>query len=311
MSAGPRPNSHGERDAVLRSHRWRTAEYSAGYLLPYLRPGMSLLDVGCGPGAVTRDLALRLAPGRVVGIDPLEEVVEAARVSLGPPPLVVGADGEGRHSLGAEPGGNVDAAFAFGAGAGRPPAPDPPRFDVADVVGYAEAHPEARFDVVHAHQVLQHVADPIGTLRAMAALTTPGGLVAVRDCDYEAMTWYPALPELDAWRDLTRAAARANGGEPDAGRRLLSWARAAGLTDVTTTASTWCFATDEDRAWWGGTLADRITESTLARQLVGSGLATDDDLRRIGSAWRRWVDDPDALFVVLFTEIVCRTPPTS
>ncbi|MEZ5194538.1 MAG: methyltransferase domain-containing protein [Nocardioides sp.] len=36
------------------------------------------------------------------------------------------------------------------------------------------------FDVVHAHQVLHHVADPVQSLREMARVATPGGLVAVR-----------------------------------------------------------------------------------------------------------------------------------
>jgi SAM-dependent methyltransferase len=172
-------------------------------------------------------------------------------------------------------------------------------------MGYAAQYPDERFDVVHAHQVLHHVADPVATLRAMAALTAPGGLVAARDMDFAAMSWYPLLPELEEWRRLFRAAARADGGEPDAGRRLLSWARAAGLTEVTTSSSTWCVATEEDRAWWGGMWAERITESPLARQLVDSDQATDDELRRIGEAWRRWAATPDAVFVVVHTEILC------
>lgn len=311
MGAGPHTYTHGHHESVLRSHRWRTAENSAAYLLPYLRPGLTLLDVGCGPGTITRDLARRLAPGRVVGIDPAAEVVEAARVSLGPPASVENGPGAstGRHAaLAPDPGTDGDAALAFGAGAGRPPSPDPPRFEVADVDGYAEQYPQARFDVVHAHQVLQHVADPIGTLRTMSALAVPSGLVAARDADVGAMAWWPQLPELDAWLRLYRTAVRANGGEPDAGRRLLGWARAAGLTDVVATTSTWCFATPGDREYWGGMWADRIVESSLARQLVDSGLATDDELRRIGAAWRRWADDPDGWFAVLHGEIVCRAP---
>ena len=146
--------------------------------------------------------------------------------------------------------------------------------------------PDATFDVVHAHQVLQHVADPVRALREMRRVSRPGGLVAARDSDYAAFTWFPRVPELDEWLALYQQTARANGGEPDAGRRLLSWARAAGFTDVTATASTWCFATPEDRRWWGGMWADRILQSDMARQLLTSGAATEDDLRRISEGWR-------------------------
>ena len=71
--------THGHRESVLRSHRWRTVENSAAYLLPHLRPGLRLLDVGCGPGTITADLATRLAPGTVLGIDASAEVIDAAR----------------------------------------------------------------------------------------------------------------------------------------------------------------------------------------------------------------------------------------
>ena len=101
----------------------------------------------------------------------------------------------------------------------------------------------ASFDVVHAHQVLQHVVDPVGMLREMRRVCRPGGVVAARDGDYAAFTWFPRLPELDEWQALYQRVARSNGGEPDAGRRLLSWALAAGFTDVTPTAATWLFAT--------------------------------------------------------------------
>src|SRR3954451_14551730 len=78
--------THGHAESVFRSHRTRTAENSAGYLLPHLRSGMSLLDVGCGPGSITADLAARLAPGVVVGIDPAADVVESARAAAGAGP---------------------------------------------------------------------------------------------------------------------------------------------------------------------------------------------------------------------------------
>ena len=61
--------THGHHDSVLRSHRWRTVRNSAGYLIPHLRPGQRVLDVGCGPGTITIGLARLVAPGDVVGID--------------------------------------------------------------------------------------------------------------------------------------------------------------------------------------------------------------------------------------------------
>jgi ubiquinone/menaquinone biosynthesis C-methylase UbiE len=47
----------------------RTAESHAGYLLPHLRPGMVLLDLGCGPATITGGLAAAVAPASVVGVD--------------------------------------------------------------------------------------------------------------------------------------------------------------------------------------------------------------------------------------------------
>src|SRR5947208_1812917 len=114
--------THGHHDSVLRSHRWRTAANSAAYLLEHLSPGTGLLDVGCGPGTITFDLAARVAPGPVLGVDADAGVVEQA------------------------------------AGAARE-AGSTAAFRVADVYGLDLE--DASFDVVHAHQVLQHLADPV------------------------------------------------------------------------------------------------------------------------------------------------------
>ena len=255
----------GHHDSVLRSHRWRTAENSAAHLLPHLRAGQRLLDVGCGPGTITEDLARLVAPGgAVLGLDAAPEVVAHAQAASTAPGV---------------------------------------RYEVGDVM--ALEHADASFDVVHAHQVLQHLVDPVGALREMRRVTRPGGLVAVRDADYAAMTWFPGSAGLERWLDLYRSLARAGGAEPDAGRRVLSWARAAGFADVVTTASTWCFSTPEDRQWWGGMQADRIVSSRVADLAVEQGLADRADLQELADSWRTWAAADDGWFVVVHGEALC------
>jgi 2-polyprenyl-3-methyl-5-hydroxy-6-metoxy-1,4-benzoquinol methylase len=259
--------THGHADAVLQSHRWRTVENSAGYLLPHLRPGLAVLDVGCGPGTITVDLARRVAPGRVVGLD------------VSPAPL--------------------DEARALAASSGVPV-----EFAVGNV--YALDVPDGTFDVVHAHQVLQHLTDPVAAFRELARVTRPGGLVAVRDVDYATFTWFPLDPGLDRWLELYYGVARRNDAEPDAGRRLLAWAHAAGLRDVTATTSAWCYATPAEREWWGNSWAGRATASSFAEQALAYGLATPGELDAIADAWRRWRDADDGWLSMTHGELLVR-----
>lgn len=267
MSPRARPAdtyTHGHHESVLRSHTWRTVENSAAYLAPHLRAGHDLLDVGCGPGTITADLAARVAPGRVVAIDRSPEVVALAAATC--------ADRS-----------TVEAR-------------------VGDV--YALPCDDASFDVVHAHQVLQHLSDPVAALREMRRVCRPNGVVAVRDSDYAAFTWAPADPALDAWLMLYRQVAQRNGAEPDAGRHLKGWTRAAGFTTVEASASAWCFSTPEERVWWGDLWAERTVASDLADQATAAGLATTADLEAMAAAFRRWAASDDGVFLVLHGEVL-------
>ena len=260
--------THGHSAAVLSAHSRRGAADSAAYLLAHLRAGMDLLDVGCGPASITADLAERVAPGRVVGLDAAAGALEAARATL------------------RERGLSEQVELTCG-----------------DIM--ALPFEDASFDVVHAHQVLQHLADPVGALAEMRRVTRPGGIVAVRDAVYSAMTWFPEPAGMEQWRSVYMATARANGGEPDAGSRLLSWARAAGFADASASASTWCYATPADRAWQSQTWAQRCLTS-FGPRAVELGLADRADLEAMAQAWRQWGDSEDAWFVVVHGEVLAR-----
>jgi len=257
--------THGHHESVLRSHLWRTVDNSAAYLADRLHPGVSVLDVGCGPGNLTVDLARRVAPGRVLGIDNSPSIV--AQAAGGVPAGI----------------GNVE-------------------FRSADV--YRLPFPDDAFDVVHAHQVLQHLDDPVAALTEMRRVCRPGGVVAVRDAIYATMTWFPDDDRLERWRRIYRTVAVGNGGEPDAGRFLVAWAHRAGFTDVASDASAWCFSSPDDRAWWGTLWADRTVDSSLAEQAVANGAATRTELARVADAWLEWAAHPDGWFAVTHGEII-------
>src|ERR1041384_361136 len=111
--------THGHHESVLRAHRWRTAENSAAYLLPHLSSGTTVLDVGCGPGTITADFATLVTPARGIAMEVSEGALDLARTEII------------RRGL-----TNVD-------------------FVVGDVRALEFA--DDTFDVVHAHQVLQHL----------------------------------------------------------------------------------------------------------------------------------------------------------
>jgi ubiquinone/menaquinone biosynthesis C-methylase UbiE len=123
----------------------RDARRFLPFLLPYVSPGMDVLDVGCGVGSIALDLAPALAPGRVVGIDADSEQIETARRSAA--------------ERGIE---NIE-------------------FVTSSV--YELPFAEATFDVVYANAVLMYVRDQVRALAEMRRVLRPAGLAAVIDDD--------------------------------------------------------------------------------------------------------------------------------
>jgi ubiquinone/menaquinone biosynthesis C-methylase UbiE len=259
--------SHGHDESVLRSHKWRTAENSAAFILPQLHDGMSLLDVGCGPGTITADLARRVPSATVVGIDL-------------PPDLIATAQREhGAANL---------------------------RFEVGDV--YALPFDPDSFDLVYAHQVLQHLGHPEQALREVLRVLRPGGMVAVRDSDYGAFVWTPADPRLTRWMQIYHQLTERNGAEADAGRYLHRWVRNAGFEQLQVSSSNWTFQSASDRDWWGRLWADRVRQSEYARQGIEYGLTDEHELSGIADAFLAWSADPEALFIVVHCEVIATKP---
>ena len=156
-------------------------------------PSARCLDVGCGGGDVTLELAARVgADGHVIGIDRDAEAIELAR----------------------------DEARAAGA-------------DVDYlVVDLLRDEIGTGFDVVFVRFVLTHLAEPERACGRLLAAARPGGTVIVEDVDVSGAFCDPPDPAFDRFLAIFDAAARRRGADPDIGRRLPRLLRDAGLTDI-------------------------------------------------------------------------------
>jgi SAM-dependent methyltransferase len=239
---------------LLRGLSRRSLTREGAFFLPHLRPGMRVLDCGCGPGAMTVDLAAAVAPGEVVGLD-----LEADQFAVG-------------RDLARERGlANV-------------------RFEQGSV--YRLPFPDA-FDAVFAHAVLYHLADPGAALREIHRVLRPGGVVGIRDTDVGGDLYAPSDPLLDRAWDLLDRLVRHSGGNPRFGRVQRAALREAGFGEVVATASFDAYGTPEATQGWAAFWAEYLTHQH-AELVVAQGWATRADLDRIERAFRAWGTHPDA-----------------
>jgi ubiquinone/menaquinone biosynthesis C-methylase UbiE len=228
---------------------------------------MRLLDFGCGPGTITVDLAEHLLPdGSVVGIDSSEEVIDQAQSN---------ADEKGVTNI---------------------------EFAVNSV--YDTGYSDDSFDAAYAHQVLQHLSEPVRALNEVRRILRPGGICAVREVDWGASAIWPPDERLARFLEVYYKVAERNGGDAHAGRRVKQWFTEAGFSDLTVTTSTWTFSDENGLKWWGEQWAVRILRSDLAKRAVEYGIATESELAEISQGWLDWVDAEGAFFAFMQVEVV-------
>ena len=188
-------------------HR-RNAETHAAHLLPHLRPGSKVLDVGCGPGTISVGLAKAVEPGELHGIDMEESQIEIARAS-------------------AAAGGHTNTTFHVG--------------DATDLPFENDS-----FNAAHTHAVLMHVPDTEGTLNEVMRVLKPGGVLASREMVTSASFVGPETAvDPVAWATFANLIG-ARGGHPNMGRNLKDVFVKAGFVEVEASASFDFFSTLED-----------------------------------------------------------------
>ena len=214
------------------NHATRTAASSAGFLLPHIDADTRILDIGCGPSSITCDLAEHIlkqggSSEQVYAVDNAAEAVMASK------------------QLASQRGLNIN---------------------IQQANTYQLPFADDTFDVVYAHQILYHLDDPLAAIYEWARVVRPGGLIASREADYGAMTWYPPNPGLSRWRAVFSVVLANNGGEPNAGRHVPTWFHQAGLSNLKVSSSTWTYGNEAERNWLADNWSARTTEDSYVRR---------------------------------------------
>jgi SAM-dependent methyltransferase len=237
-------------------------------LLRVLQPGMSVLDVGCGPGTLTTEIARRVDPAAVVGMDANPEMIRAAE-EVSPPGAI------------------------------------PNLIFYASDIRESEWHEE--WDVVNAARSLQWIPDPIVALRRMVSAAVAGGLVVVLDVDHTRAGWNDPPRAWTrfhqaflAWRESCRL-------DNAVGGHLSLLCDEVGIVETAST-STVTIVRADDHDFFRAAGRWRMMIESRGRQMVAAGYLAETDRRHALDAFTEWMNDPNSTQTVHETCIVARRP---
>ncbi|KAH9896347.1 methyltransferase-UbiE family protein [Xylariomycetidae sp. FL2044] len=263
--------------AMVDSYNVRTASGKCAYMLPRLKPHMSILDVGCGPGSITLDLAALVPEGSVTGLDASPTAVDGAK------------------DLAKTRGGVPNAKFL-----------------VSDI--FRLPFDDDTFDVVHCHQVLGHLPSsesggepgPVRGLREMRRVCKPGGIVCAREVDWQTLVIHPRVPGVLETMAMIGKLAGAKG-TVLAGGRAREFARAAGFepASVEASAAVVCYANAAERQWCGEHMVRRLEASSSRQRALELGLVTEEEVASMVPGWREWSRLDDGFYCLTDGQIIC------
>jgi SAM-dependent methyltransferase len=246
----------------------RGAEVYADFLCPHLRPDMVVLDCGCGKATITLGLGEAVPDGRVVGVD------------LDQGSLTIAS----RYAAAMERRNIVVVA--------------------ADARGLP--FPDAAFDAVLCHSVLETLGDPARVVAELRRVTKPGGVVGAASVDYGGIilgSENGATPFR--FYDIRRQLWRATGiAEPNMGRRLRGLFQVAGFGRVNAFADYISYGTPDRVRAFALDRAAECRDQQWQASVTHHRIASVEELLGLAEAWEAWSDDPGAFFAFAWCRVL-------
>jgi ubiquinone/menaquinone biosynthesis C-methylase UbiE len=255
-------------DDLQAAIKLRGADVYAGFLIPHLRPGATVLDCGCGAGTITLGLAEAVPDGYVIGIDlDLSGLKGAQRAAV---------------SLGHQ---NVSGIAAD---------------------GRSLPFHGAIFDAVLCHSMLETLDDPAPVIAELRRVIKRGGVVGTASVEYggiilagEPTTGPRRFYEIR--QQLWRAAKIA---EPNMGRQLRGLFQAAGFGYVEAFAEYISYGTPDRISAFASDRAAECRDRELHAIVTRYGITSAEELLDLATAWEKWGDDPSAFFAFAWCRVL-------
>ncbi len=245
----------------------RTAEVNAGFFLRHLRPGMNLVDCGCGTGSITVGLAQAISPGEVTGIEMLASDVDLARER-------------------AKKGGHTNL-----------------RFEVADA--HELPFPDESVDAAFFHAIVGHLNDPVRALREAHRVLKPGGVIGVRQLENSAhIITGPYAEPIKQQYINTFIGDNRFGKDPHVGLHLSALVLEAGFGHVEQTASFECYSTRERFQVRADSLIERFSQPEFVDRVINRGLTDRREVEEMLANLKVWREHPASSFSMAWCEAV-------
>ncbi len=257
-------------EEALASPMRHSAESDAAYMLPYLRPGLRVLDFGCGPGSISVGLAKYIDTGELHGVDMEESQIEIARSV-------------------ARAIGRRNAIFHVG--------------DVTDL-----PFEDGFFDIAHGHDILMHVPDTRALLTEIKRVLKPGGIISCREIICGSSFAHPDFDVVRRLWEMFEDLLAANDAHPQMGKDMKTHILEAGFTNIRVSASFNTYNSPEEIHFVRYRAFEWLLLSEVTAAAIKYGAWTEELSTQARAIADKWIEHPGAFAATAYGEAIAVKP---
>lgn len=258
--------AHGVTPGLSKDYSARKAKQQAAFILPYLKSGMNLLDIGCGPGTITIGFADWVKPGYVAGIDHDKTNVETAGKLASEKKI-------------------TNAVFQEGDALSLP-------FE------------DNSFDAAFENNLFVHLSNnAVRSATEIFRVLKTGGLFAARDADSDSVVWGNQNEPLKEFDKIFYAWQQSRGSEITIGKKLPAILREAGFINTIKSVSADTKGNPESVKSHAGIMIS-LLDGPLKKYIIENKLGDSSFIDHLKENIIKWGEHPDSFFANVHVEVI-------